>query len=175
MRHLIANIFTYAIALGLIGGAALFAWMRSAQLEIANEETVVARYDVEGAEPFPWPELGQRAYVSNCANCHGEDGEGWDQYPGLGHTAQLYAQAGSGYLIDVHLYGLTSDRYGAPMPPMGHMQDVELAAAINHVLSSFGNERAPSGDVRHLRPRDIEARRGRGLRPADVNAGRPHL
>jgi hypothetical protein len=42
MRHFLAWIATYTIAGLLIGGAALFAWMRSAQLVISDEGTVVA-------------------------------------------------------------------------------------------------------------------------------------
>ena len=175
MRHILANIFTYAIAVGLIGGAALFAWMRSEQLEIADENTVLARYDDDQREPFPWLKLGERSYISNCASCHGRDGKGWDEYPGLGHTAELYRAAGRDYLVDVHLYGLTSDRFGAPMPPMGHMQDAELAAAINYTLASFGNERHLGGSVRHVHARDISERRHKELRPKDVNARRPNL
>lgn len=174
MRHLLANLATYLIAALLVTGAALFAWVRSAQLVLSEERTVLAGFHPAAADEFRWERLGSDSYVRNCANCHGRAGEGWDQYPGLGHTARLFAEPGGReYLLDLHLYGLTSRRWRAPMPPMGHMQDVELAAVINHVLTSFGNERyLPRGAGLYL-PSDVAARRGRGLSPRAANARRP--
>jgi hypothetical protein len=83
------------------------------------------------------------------------------------------APGGREYLIDVHLYGLTSDRWRAPMPPMGHIQDIELAAVINHVLTNFGNPEYLSSDVQFYLPDEISARRELGLSPWDVNERRP--
>jgi mono/diheme cytochrome c family protein len=173
MRHFIANVATYTIAVLLVGGAALFAWMRSAQLVITDEATVLAAADPAYAREFDWERLGRASYERNCRTCHLGDGSGWDQYPGLSHTAALFgAPGGPEYLIDVHVYGLTSDRWRAPMPPMGHIQDAELAAVLNHVLSSFGNQRARSEGALY-EPADIAARRGLGETPWTVNARRP--
>lgn len=174
MRHLLANLATYAIGAALIVGAALFAWMRSAQLEISDERTILARFDPQPEDRVVWRELGQISYVANCSNCHGRDGEGWDQYPPLGHTAELFkASGGRDYLVDAHLYGLTSDRWRAPMPPMGHIRDAELAAILNYVLHSFGNEMQLQGDPTLYQPHDIEGRRGQRLTPRGVNDKRP--
>jgi mono/diheme cytochrome c family protein len=174
MRHFWANIATYTIATMLIAGAALFAWLRSAQLVISSERAVLAALEPAEARIFDWRGLGGRSYAANCRNCHLAGGEGWDQYPGIGHTAQLFAAPGGReYLVDVHLYGLASDRWRAPMPPMGHMQDIELAAVINHVLTNFGNqERLPPGAILY-EPADIAARRDLGLSPWQVNDRRP--
>lgn len=176
MRHLLAYIATYTIGAMLIIGAALFAWMRSSQVVLSDESTVLARFEPAPAHEFEWEALGRQAYVSNCQNCHGADGRGWDQYPGIDHTAQLLAaQGGRAYLIDVHLHGLTSDRWRAPMPPMRHMPDVQLAALLNHVLTNFGNrQHLPKAAVLYL-PADIAARRSPELSPEEVNARRPTL
>jgi mono/diheme cytochrome c family protein len=175
MRHFLANIATYTIALLLIGGAALFAWMRSAQLVLTDEETMVAGFDPDWAAQFDWRDLGARSYRANCLNCHGADGEGWDQYPGIGHTGRLLREEGGRqYLIDLHLFGLTSDRWRAPMPPMGHIQDIELAAVINHVLTRFGNQ-DDLGGAALLAPGEIEARRAERRSPAQVNQDRPDV
>lgn len=173
MRHFLANIVTYAIALLLGLGAALFAWVRSNQFTLVDERFVLARFEPAPAHEFEWAELGRRGYLRNCATCHRPDGSGWDQYPPLGHVgAFVHVPEGREYLIDVHLHGLASERHGAPMPPMRHMTNVELAAVMNHVLTSFGNERVVSAT--HLViPPDVAARRVPRLTPREVNERRP--
>jgi mono/diheme cytochrome c family protein len=172
MRHFLANIMTYAIAAALFAGAAAFAWMRTAQLALTNERTVVARFEPAPAGEYRWAELGEISYDRNCSNCHAADGTGWDQYPPLQPAARLFAEPGGReYMIDLHLYGLTSDRWGAPMPPMGHIQDVELAAVINWILTAYGT----ADQSQLLVPSDIADRRGMRLSPADVNRRRPAI
>jgi hypothetical protein len=106
-------------------------------------------------------------------NCHAEDGAGWDQYPGLANSADLYTAAGGrAYMIDLHLYGLTSERWRAPMPPMSHLHDIEMAAVINYVITHFGDgPRFTDADL--LRPEDIAARRDAGLSPHEVDRRKP--
>ncbi|MEX1024664.1 MAG: cytochrome c [Planctomycetota bacterium] len=171
MRHFLANIVTYTIVALLFVGAAAFAWMRYAQFELSTETAVLARYEPPPSLEFEWRDLGQRGYERNCANCHLCDGSGWDQYPPVTAAAELALRAGGReYLIDLHLYGLTSDRWGAPMPPMAHMRDVELAAVINYVVHQLsGGADTPLLDG----PGDITDRRGQALSPAEVNARRP--
>jgi mono/diheme cytochrome c family protein len=169
MRHFIANIMIYVIGGLLFLGAATFAWMRSEQLTITTESAVLARW-VPGDAEFHWHDLGEASYRRNCANCHMQDGSGWDQYPGLDEAGDmLRTGAGRQHLIDLHIYGLTSDRWGAPMPPMGHIRDVEMAAVINYIATAFGS----GSDADLLVPDDVAARRGLGLSPADVNRQRP--
>ncbi len=173
MRHFLANVATYAIALFLLAGAGVFAWLRSEQVVFTSESAVLARYEPEPGAEFRWEELGSSSYTRNCMNCHGADGEGWDQYPGLGGVPALFnAPGGREYVIDLHVYGLASPRWRVPMPPMGHLRDVEMAAVINHVLTAWGN-RARLGDVPLLRPEDVAARRGADLAPAEVDRHRP--
>jgi mono/diheme cytochrome c family protein len=173
MRHFLANIAIYLIVIFLFSAAALFGWTRSAQLVVTDEQTVLARFSPAPGHEFEWEDLGERAYVRNCENCHGPAGRGWDQYPGLGHAARLFqAPGGRDYVVNLHLYGLTSERWGAPMPPMGHMHDIELAAVINHVLTNFGNEQVLDETVALYRPQDIEQRRGQELIPRKVEAQR---
>lgn len=170
MRHFLANIITYTIAGMLFVGAAGFAWMRSAQLALTTESAVLAQFEPVPFAEFRWHELGQQSYDRNCRNCHLADGQGWDQYPPLTPAAALFAiPGGRDYLIDVHLYGLTSDRHGAPMPPMAHLRDVELAAVLNYVLTTFG----VVDDAELYVPRDVAERRNQGLSPRDVNRRRP--
>jgi mono/diheme cytochrome c family protein len=172
VRHFLANVAIYGIAMLLLAGAALFAWARSAQLTVTDEAAVLAAFAPAEDSTFHWRELGAESYARNCRTCHLRDGSGWDQYPPLDHTSTLAATpTGRAYVIDVHLYGLASDRWRAPMPPMGHLHDVELAAVLNHVLTAFGA--TPVADDRLYRPEDIAARRGQALSPHDVDARRP--
>lgn len=171
MRHFLANVVAYVIAVSLFIGAALFARMRHSQYTLTYQDTVLAQFEAAPANEFRWNELGPASYVRNCRNCHGADGRGWDQYPPLQPAAAFSADAaGRDYLIDVHLYGLASPRWGAPMPPMGHMHDVEIAAVINYMLTTFGDV---TDEARLLVPSDVAARRGERLRPAEVNERRP--
>lgn len=174
MRHFIANIAIYVLATFLVVGAALFAWMRSSQLVLTDEQTMLAHHAPAEAHEFDWRELGARTYVSNCMACHRREGEGRDQYPGLQHVIALHAvPGGREFLVDLHLYGLASPRWRAPMPPMGHMPDVAIAAVLNHVLTEFGGAEAELGERELYMPADVAARRGAGLSPRAVNARRP--
>jgi mono/diheme cytochrome c family protein len=174
MRHFLANLATYLIAGFLFLGAGVFAWLRSAQVVFTTEATTTGRWEPAAGQPFEWEALGASSYVRNCANCHGSTGAGWDQYPGLERTAALLlAPGGREHLVDLHLYGLTSPRWRVPMPPMGHLHDVEMAAVMNYVLSRFGNEQLLPAGTPLFRPEDVAARRGLALSPREVERGRP--
>jgi mono/diheme cytochrome c family protein len=176
MRHLLGNIAIYVIALFLVCAAVLFGWIRSVQLVISDEAAILQRFEPAPEKKFVWAQLGEKGYMRNCANCHGAEGRGWDQYPGLGGSAYYFqTPGGRDYFVNLHLYGLTSKRWGAPMPPMGHIQDTELAAIINYVLTHFGNERIVSPGTKLLSPEDVAQGRGRRLSPAEVDARRPDL
>jgi cytochrome c5 len=172
MRHVLANLFLYVLVALLALGSVVFARIREAQLLISDEPTVASRYDETLASAFDWRALGERKYAANCQRCHGAGGRGWDQYPGLvGMDAMLVAPGGRDYLIALHLWGLASDRWRAPMPPMSHMPDPDLAAAIGHALTHFGN-RIPPG-VPWISPAEIAAHRDRPLSPHEVGRLRP--
>lgn len=176
VRHLLANLVLYGLATLLLAGAALFAFARSEQLVLSDEAALLARWAPAAEREFQWEELGDAAYLRNCMNCHGRDGEGWDQYPGLSHVAALFAAPGGrDYLIDLHLYGLTSNRWRAAMPSMGHMHDIALAAVLNRTLASFGNVHGFPADALLYLPEDVAGRRGQGLSPWEVNARRPPI
>ncbi|MBA3890415.1 MAG: cytochrome c [Gemmatimonadaceae bacterium] len=172
MRHVIAHTAVYVIATLLVGGAAAFGTVRSRQLVIVDEAMLLSRHEPATAHEFEWGDLGAYGYARNCANCHSPDGTGWDQYPPLRPIAVTFpAEAARAYLIDLHLYGLSSARWRAPMPRMHHVTDAELAAILNHVVVRFGGADA-AGD-RLFQPADIAARRGQGIGPRDVDRRRP--
>lgn len=175
MRHVLANLATYALVAGLAVGAALFAWGRSAQLVIATEADVEPSQTIAITSPgaFEWRAFGEAVYVANCQNCHTADGSGRGMYPPVQNLApHLEAGGGRGYLVDLVLYGVYTGEYGAPMPPMPELSDAEIAAVTNYTLVAFADGAAP-GPERLFRPGDVAARRGRELGERDVAAARP--
>ncbi len=177
MRHFLSYILLGALAAFLVLFSALFAWVRSSQFTITTER-VVSEYRSQPVDArraaFDWPELGAGSYIANCRNCHGADGAGWDQYPGLRESALLASlPGGREYMIDLHLYGLTSDRWRAPMPAFGTMPDVELAAVINYITVTFSEPDSVPEDFRFFTPAEVAERRGRAVSAASVNDLRP--
>lgn len=176
MRHVLANIVTYALVAGLALGAGLFAWARSAQLVVATEADVEPAWTVEPTGParFDWRAFGEATYVANCQNCHTVDGSGRGAYPPVqNQTAHLGADGGRGYLVDLVLYGLYTGTYGAPMPPMPELSDAEVAAVTNYVLTRFTARGTAPDTSRLFIPLNVAERRGRGLSERDVAATRP--
>ncbi len=119
--------------------------------------------DVDGAVAF-----------GTCAACHQANGAGIPgAFPPLAnHAAELYI-ADPTYMIDVVLYGLTGQiqvegaTYNGFMPAHEHLADEEIAAILNHVMTSFGNEDAASGFEPYT-AESVAAQRGLGLSSADV-------
>jgi hypothetical protein len=56
---------------------------------------------------------------------------------------------------------------------MGHLEDVEVAAVVNHVLTRFAREGTLPEGTALLRPEEVAARRGLRLSPRDVERRRP--
>jgi mono/diheme cytochrome c family protein len=173
MRHLLGNIAIYVLVAILLLGAAAFGWMRSSQLAITTEAVVVSGFEPAEAHEFDWRAVGRQSYVANCIACHGRDGRGRDQYPPLENSFRIAAAPGGlEHLVDLTLHGLASDRWRNPMPPMGHMPDVEIAAVLNHVIATSARL-AGTPPPRLLVPADVAARRGQRLSPHDVERQRP--
>lgn len=188
MRHVLANLLTYALIGGLIVGCGLFAWVRSEQLVVAREADVEPRAPVAIASvaDFPWRDFGEDVYLANCSNCHTQDGSGRGMYPPVQDMAAHLTEAmgsrsggpaaesgGRGYLIDLVLYGVYTGAYGAPMPEMPTLSDAEIAAVTNYMLTAFAaGGRTPDTSQLYL-PREIGPRRGRDLSERGVAATRP--
>jgi mono/diheme cytochrome c family protein len=173
MRHFLANVVVYVIAVLIVLGAALFAWMRASQLVVSDEKAVIGQYAAVAERARHAAALGRESYRRNCANCHGRDGEGWDQYPGLAQaSAGARRPGGRVYLVNLHLYGLDSPRWRVPMPRMDHLSDLELAAVLNYVVAEFGGVDSGGEEGVVFGAADVAERRGAGLSPAEVFAQR---
>ena len=161
------------------GGATEEAVEGSSPAEAAAQPTseVLAQ-----ADSFDWVDLGNRAYA-NCVACHQQNGEGIvGAFPPLaGHMSELYnAEGGRKYIINTVLYGLQGEievlgqSYNGVMTPWGQLSDEEIAATLNHELTSWGNN-ALLEDFQPIQPAEVEAERGNGLSAAQVLELRPEL
>ena len=176
MRHLLANIFTYALIAGLVLISLAWAWMRSEQLVITDRVAIEPRAvtnDTTGVR-YEWYDFGRATYRANCQNCHTSDGSGRGMYPPVQRmSAHLAAEGGRAYLVNLTLYGLYTGTYGAPMPPMPELSDAQVAAVTNYVLQRFGPQGEQLGPEQLYSPREVTAYRGRGMSEWDVAASRP--
>lgn len=128
---------------------------------------------------FAWEELGLSVFNANCSACHGAQGAGIPgAFPPLaGHVTDLLAaEGGKELLANILVYGMVGQidvngvSYVGAMPAWGHLSDEEIAAVINHVLTSWGNaDLVPEGTAL-LAPVDIAAERSKNLTAVDVHA-----
>jgi mono/diheme cytochrome c family protein len=133
---------------------------------------------------FKWQELGARVFGASCSVCHQENGQGIPgAFPPLaGHVAGLFAQRnGRDYLVRVVLFGLEGPisvngaTYASAMPPWPQLGDDEIAAALDHVLSAWGNDKLLPRDFTPILPADVAAARGQRMTAADVHALRRQI
>lgn len=90
---------------------------------------------------------GKEAYITECQNCHMENGEGLTGvYPPVAKAD--YLKKPSAQLIGVILYGLEGEikvngvAYNSPMPPQAYLDDEKVADILNYIRNSWGNKGA---------------------------------
>lgn len=114
------------------------AWLAVALLLTACTEAPQSA-DIAGA--------GQESYLRYCATCHGNTGEGRPPtFPPLNdpHWARLPGEA----LALIVLYGMQGEievagrTYRGFMPPMQHMSDEHIAAAVGYLQEQWGGGEA---------------------------------
>lgn len=119
---------------------------------------------------------GAKLYGQYCQGCHQPTGLGVPgAFPSLKGLDQLAKEErGRVYLIRVVLFGLQgplkvgSATYNGVMPGFGRLSDVEVAALLNHILSSFGNK-----NLKPIAPEEVKKVRASPLKPQDVAKSRP--
>ncbi len=134
------------------------------------------------AASFDWQQLGETTYA-NCVACHQQNGQGIvGAFPPLaGHINELYnAPGGRKYIINVVLYGLQGEidvlgqSYNGLMAAWPQLSDEEVAATLNHELTSWGND-ALLEDFSPILPEEVAAERDNALSSAQVLELRPAL
>lgn len=89
---------------------------------------------------------GEQLYNQMCSSCHGAEGQGTPGiFPPLVDTD--WVTGPKGRVIRIVLHGLEGaievdgKTYSRPMPSWGgNLDDEEMAAVINHIRTSWGNE-----------------------------------
>jgi mono/diheme cytochrome c family protein len=124
--------------------------------------------------------LGARTYDTYCSGCHQRSGRGIaGGFPPLaGHAPQVLAQKGNAYMARLVLFGLTGaievegTSYKGVMPSWSSLSDAEVAAVIDHVLTTWGNDQHLPKDFKPIVPSEIAAARAENLTSEQVYAMR---
>jgi mono/diheme cytochrome c family protein len=145
---------------------------------------VPSQSQTPAAAEFKWQELGARAFDANCGVCHQQNGLGVaGAFPPLaGHVAESFAQkTGRDYLVRLVLFGLEGaivvkgNTFDSAMPPWAQLGDDEIAAALDHVLTAWGNDKLLPRDFVPILPTDVAAARAQRLTAAEVHALRQQI
>ena len=119
-----------------------------------------------------------------CVPCHQGDGFGKaGLYPPLMTNAPELVKGSRTYLITVLLYGLEGKIaikgqkvvYSGLMPSQYSLKDEEIAAVLNYILTSWGNDKLLPKDFRHITADEVKAERGKNLMPRQVYEIRKEL
>lgn len=127
---------------------------------------------------FQWQALGERTFDNNCSGCHQRSGVGIPGgFPPLaGHAPEIFAQKGSGYLVRVLLFGLSGaidvngTKYNGNMPSWDQLSDQEIAAVLDHVLTTWGNDQQLPKDFKPILPAEVAAARAEQLTKEQIYA-----
>lgn len=128
---------------------------------------------------------GAKVFEKRCAPCHREDGKGMDgKYPPLVKHAPEVLISSRSYLITVLLYGLVgkieiedpkATYDGGVMPSLYTLKDEEIAAVLNYVLTSWGNDKLLPKDFKPIGADEIKAERGKKIEREQVYQIRKEL
>jgi mono/diheme cytochrome c family protein len=133
---------------------------------------------------FKWQELGARVFDQSCSVCHQQNGLGVPgAFPPLaGHVAESFAQrSGREYLVRLVLFGLEGaivvkgNTFDSAMPPWAQLGDDEIAAALDHVLTAWGNDKLLPRNFAPILPADVAAARAQRLTAGEVLALRREI
>jgi len=129
--------------------------------------------------------LGKSTFVQNCAACHQTNGEGLSgAFPPLkDHAAELFnTDGGRSYLAKVVMHGLSGqisvnkDNYNGNMPAWKSvLNDEKLAAVLNYILLSWGNDKRLTNDFSPYTAEELEAVRKLDISPEKMTMARSQL
>ena len=89
-------------------------------------------------------QIGQRLYHNQCAQCHGDNGEGRGDYPPLAGNRTVIMNSSVNLIRIILSGGFAPTTEGNPrpygMPPYGHtLSDSEIAAVATYVRNAWGH------------------------------------
>jgi mono/diheme cytochrome c family protein len=102
-----------------------------------------AKEDRKPANPES-QQIGQGIYHNQCAQCHGDNGEGRGDYPSLAGNRTVIMNSSVNLVRIILRGGFAPTTEGNPrpygMPPFGHaLSDSEVAAVATYVRNAWGN------------------------------------
>jgi mono/diheme cytochrome c family protein len=128
---------------------------------------------------------GEGAKVfKHCVPCHKGNGTGMvGLYPPLIKHYPEVVMSSRSYLIPVLLYGLQGKidiksqktGYDGIMPSYYSFNDEEVAAVLNYVLTSWGNDKLLPKDFKPISADEVKAQRGKNLTKQQVYQIRKEL
>lgn len=164
MRYTRIGLASYAIASVLVVAVVGVAWARSRPLSEPEAIPAVERV----AEPtVVTQESGAAAYQSECSGCHGEGQARGRSIPTLrGFAVELFtSEGGREYLIDFMLDGRVRSMEDGEVayidghPSYGELPDARIAAILDHMLVSWGNDALLPAERRSYTAAEVAARR----------------
>ena len=147
-------------------------WMPIAGIVLSCALAGTALAEVDGA-----------AVYRRCFGCHQSTGGGIPGvFPPLAGHAPKLVKASRAYPIDVVLFGLEGEieiggkMYKGKMFAFGDkLKDDEIAAVLNYVLASWGNDKLLPKGHKEITPDEVKALRGKKLTPEQVYGIRQKL
>ena len=118
-----------------------------------------------------------------CVSCHTSAGSGiGGVFPPLAGHAPKLVNADRAYPIQVLLFGLGGEievegkKYNGAMPAFGdQLKDDEIAAVLNYVLSSWGNDKVLPKGHKEYTYAEVKGVRGKKLTAKQVHDARMKL
>jgi mono/diheme cytochrome c family protein len=115
--------------------------------------------------------LGEKTFSTYCAGCHQPS----SFPPHADHLPNVLAkEGGRQYLIKVLLNGLQGEimvkgkAFNGIMPSWNSLKDEEIAAVLNHELTSWGNDELLPEDFVAFSSEEVAAERAKDLSAAEV-------
>ncbi len=111
---------------------------------------------------------GAKLFADTCAACHQPDGKGKPgEFPPLAMNRDIFLARDFPILVVLHgLDGpikVNGKNYKNTMPPFDFLSDAEIAAVINYVRSSFGNDALKPADMAELAANDVAAAKSNAI------------
>ncbi len=117
---------------------------------------------------------GGQIFSNQCIACHQASGTGVPgEFPPLAGNRDLFRSRA--FPVLVLLYGLQGEiqvegtSYNGVMPSFSHLSDAQIAAVINHVRQTWGNDQLRPADMAPLQTDDVTRARNRKLTASDVH------
>jgi mono/diheme cytochrome c family protein len=123
---------------------------------------------------------GKAIFRQQCASCHQRDGKGVrGQYPPLAENPDLFLSKDLPALVvlnglngKIEVEGRT---YHGVMPSFDYLSDEKIAAVVQYVRTSFGNDSARPKDLSRISADDVAAARKQSLGASGVREQRAKL